>query len=70
MIEEYWSCKKCEKEGPYYGDDFKYPSGWKFSLVVGLVCPSCAKKYNIKISDVEQEITNNDNIEKISWECL
>lgn len=50
-----WSCSKCDKLGPYTDSDFKYPKGWRFNLTHGLVCSKCAKRYNIKTSDVEFE---------------
>lgn len=62
-----WCCSKCGKDGPYKGSDYVYPKGWRFSLVHGLVCSKCAKKYNIKTSDVEDE---KETKVKESWELL
>lgn len=62
-----WSCCKCGKPGPYSGSDYKYPKGWRFSIVHGLVCSKCAKVHKIKTSDVEKEVKKA--YEK-SWELL
>ena len=62
-----WCCSKCDKSGPYKGSDCKYPRGWRFNLTQGLVCDRCAKKFNIKTSDVEKEV---EKAYKKSWESL
>lgn len=71
MYDWEWSCRKCGKLGPYSGSDYKYPRGWRFSLVHGLVCSYCAKKYNIRTSDIEKEApTIKKKVVKKSWEVL
>lgn len=70
MSEEFWSCGKCDKSGPYYGNDYHYPKGWKFDLTHGLVCARCAKKFDIKTSDVEKEVVKKIEVVKPLWESL
>lgn len=64
--ESCWCCTQCGREGPYSSSD-KYPRGWRFSLVHGLVCRDCAKKYKIKKSD--EDIEKETHITE-SWELL
>lgn len=70
MSEEFWSCTKCGKSGPYFGDNYSYPRGWRFNLSHGLVCSQCAKKLNIKTSDVEKEVIKKVEVVKPLWESL
>ena len=56
-----WVCRECGKDGPYSSSD-KYPRGWRFNLEHGLICKICAKKLNIKTSDIKEDVED--------WECL